>query len=870
MEYAENIVQLLANLISLLLCLFHYISNKRRGWFLAIAFFLCSLLSCYFWNAHLIIMGTSPEGLDWLTYSGWNAAYLVLFILLMGMKSPEERAFFHPLMLVPIPLNALQFMLYLPYGSLLNNLYQVLIGTLLAVFSLQGIIWYCKRWQQGARRPFGCLAVLIFISLEFGMWTTSCLYEPWSQLYYPCSFLCSLDYLFIVWAISRTYNEAGLTGSTSFERKYQRILQLSYLGLMLFGSVGGIFLGIWMRDVMTRHLAQGSASNIYDIIPVVLYVISLILVIFTIGVIFIVFFGHRAAENHKLREERNVAERSNAAKSEFLANMSHEIRTPINAVIGMNEIILRESTEARDRLPAEPEAVRGIFSEISGYAGIISNAGKNLLAIINDILDLSRIEAGKLELRKEIYSLTAVLTDVCNLIRFRAEAKNLSFVVDVSGTLPDKLYGDEIRVRQVILNILNNAVKYTDTGSVTLTVTGSPRIRDPKSLDLTFAVRDTGIGIRPEEMNRLFDKFERTASADSSGEEGTGLGLAIVKNLLNLMDGSIKVDSVWGEGSVFTVTVPQGIVSDEPIGSFLDQLERTPESAQPSHEFFRAPDARILIVDDTRMNLTVAAGLLNSTGIRIDTAASGAEALERTLSVPYDMILMDQRMPEMDGTEAMRRIRAQEGGANQQAPVICLTADAIAGARDRYIAEGFTDYLTKPIDSRALRRALVMYLPQEKIIPVTEAESREAQVPAAEDRFAALRAAGIDAAQGLAFCQHSEELYRSVLREYAGGAAEKSDLLQRYYSAADWKNYAILVHAVKSTSATIGAAGLSEKALRLEQAANSGDTETLRREHAPLLDLYGETARTVLSVCGEDPLPPSESGDGVFEFMPDE
>lgn len=216
-------------------------------------------------------------------------------------------------------------------------------------------------------------------------------------------FLCSLDYLFIVWSISRTFIDQGQVSSTTFDRKYQRILKASYLGLMLVGSVGGVMLGIWMRNVMTQHIDRASETNAYDVIPVVLFVISLILMIFTVAVIFIVYFGQKAAENNVLREARRVAEQSSAAKSEFLANMSHEIRTPINAFMGMNEVILRESTQARENLPEDSEQIRGVFSDISGYAGIINTAGKNLLSIINDILDLSRIEAGKLEIRENEY-----------------------------------------------------------------------------------------------------------------------------------------------------------------------------------------------------------------------------------------------------------------------------------------------------------------------------------------------------------------------------------------------------------------------------------------------------------------------------------
>ena len=287
-----------------------------------------------------------------------------------------------------------------------------------------------------------------------------------------------------------------------------------------------------------------------------------------------------------------------------------------------------------------------------------------------------------------------------------------------------------------------------------------------------------------------------------------------------------------------------------------------------SREYFRAPDAHILIVDDTRMNLTVAEGLLKSTQIRIDTALSGKEALLLTLSNAYDLILMDQRMPEVDGSEALRLIREQEGGLNRQTPVICLTADAIAGARERYLAEGFTDYLSKPINSRALKKTILEYLPREKIFPAAENDPEKA-APGAEDRFAPLRNAGIDVSLGLSFCQHDDTLYRSILWEYGCSAGAKAECLRKDYDTADWKNYAIRIHALKSTSGTIGATRLSHLAAHLEQAAKQENAEAVRQDHAEMLSLYARTADAILSCCTEDIIPSAEDN-GVFEFMPDE
>ena len=734
-DYAENVFQLMADLGALLMCLFYYISNKHRAWLYGLLFFLTGLLSSYYWTTYLIIIGTWPTVSDLVAYSGWDLAYAFLFVLVMHMKSPEERRYFHPLLLIAIPLDLLLLMIYLyspPAEAasqltasihnthLLNNIYLVIICNCAGVSSLQSLLWYWKKKKQNEEvpEPWIALAALLIVLFGFAVLISSNLYGPISVLYYPFSILSSSTYLFLVWAINRSVPHENREAPSDFEQKFQNVLKAASLGIVLVLSLGGILLGIWMRSVIMQNMDPVSAAGIYEIVPIVLFVISLILIIFVVAVIFVVYFSQRAAENSRLREARQIAERSSAAKSEFLAAMSHEIRTPINAVMGMNEVVLRESRQAQDRLPEKSEEVRGVFDDICGYAGIIDTAGKNLLSIINDILDISKIEAGRMEIREDHYKLSSVLNDVCNLIGIRAKARDLDFRMDVEDCLPDCLYGDAIRVRQIMLNILNNAVKYTERGSVTLSVyTDAEAVFETgETINLIISVKDTGIGIREEALNRLFHKFERIGVSESEGVEGTGLGLTIVKNLLDMMGGSIRVESRYGIGSLFIVTIPQKIVDPAAIGDFRERFERSAETVDVPQELFRAPSARILIVDDTRMNLTVAEGLLKRTDMQIDTASGGEEALQLTLAIPYDLILMDQRMPGMDGIEAMHLIRAQEGGVNRQTPIICLTADAVSGAKKRYLAEGFTDYLSKPIDSLALRKKLIAYLPPEKII----------------------------------------------------------------------------------------------------------------------------------------------------------
>ena len=576
----------------------------------------------------------------------------------------------------------------------------------------------------------------------------------------------------------------------------------------------------------------------------------------------------------QLNEAKATAEHANTAKSEFLASMSHEIRTPINAVLGMNEMVLRESLQARDQVPKEQPELRTYLTNISNYAGNIDSAGKNLLAIINDILDFSKIESGKMEITEADYKFSSVLNDISNMVSFKAKDKGLSFQIEVDKDLPDGLYGDELRVRQIMTNLLGNAVKYTKEGGVTLYV-GKQKddvVENDKTMHLVISVKDTGIGIKKEDIDKLFQKFERVDLQQNSTVEGSGLGLAITKNLLDLMNGSISVESVYGQGSVFTAVLPQRIVSTEAVGDFKMKFEKSVQEAKVYQESFRAPDAHILIVDDTRMNLTVAVGLLKKTQIEIDTAASGLEAIGLTKTISYDLILMDQRMPGMDGTETMKRIKAQENGANTETPFICLTADAVSGARSHYLSEGFTDYLTKPIDSKALERMLLKYLPKEKVSIVSNDENANANKEKQSqevDEYKAMRQAGIDPEVGLRFCQNDKELYTSIILDYAQSSVEKIQNIEAFYKNSDWKNYGISVHALKSTSKTIGALDLSERALRLEKAANDENVDIIHAEHDNMLAQYKKVVEAI-NTANSNSNENSKQEDDVLEFSPED
>ena len=604
------------------------------------------------------------------------------------------------------------------------------------------------------------------------------------------------------------------------------------------GSVAGIVAADFAEGWVNGQLEGQTAATIRS------GLIILALMLLGAAAICLVIVRPYVKQQEQLLEEKVLAESANHAKSEFLASMSHEIRTPINAVLGMNEMILRESRQGRELPAGQAEEVREAFDQIGAYAGEVDSAGRSLLTIINDILDFSKIEAGKMELVKGRYQLGTMLNDVCNMIAFKAKEKGLEFIQEADSGLPDSLYGDEVRVREIITNVLNNAVKYTEQGHVRMKV--HARDLTGSTVRLVFTVEDTGVGIRQEDMNKLFTRFGRLDLQRNSTVEGSGLGLVITRNLLDMMDGTIGVESEYGKGSVFTVTIPQRVAGSESEG----EAPAAPAENAGYGGSFRAPEARVLIVDDTKINLTVTSSLLKNTEIGIDTALSGAGALALAAEKPYDVIFMDQRMPEMDGTETLRRIREMKDCPNHATPVVCLTADAITGAKERYLAEGFSDYLSKPVGSRQLEAVLRKFLPAEKILDAAEPEpgKAEAEPPARTeggDCYGPLREAGINPVTGLHYCQEDRELYHTLLTEYEREYPEKAEALRRNYEDRNWKDYGIGAHSLKSSSRMLGAQELSETAALLEAAADAGDEETIRREHRQAMARYETTVRAV-------------------------
>lgn len=557
----------------------------------------------------------------------------------------------------------------------------------------------------------------------------------------------------------------------------------------------------------------------------------------------------RLQEEQHLKEDLRVAQAASEAKSSFLSNMSHEIRTPINAVLGMDEMILRESDD----------------TEIRRYATDIKSAGNTLLSLVNDILDFSKIEAGKMDILPVQYQLGSMINDLVNMLSGKAEEKGLELILKIDEKIPSILFGDEIRIKQCATNILTNAVKYTEKGSVTLRM-GFEDV-DETHIRLQVRVVDTGIGIRKEDLGKLFSPFERIEEIRNRTIEGTGLGMSITKKLLAMMDTKLVVESEYGKGSDFSFEVVQEVIDRRPIGDFVQSYRDAVDSMERYHESFHAPDAKVLIVDDTRINLTVIRSLLKATQLNVDTAESGRETLRKVTQEKYDIIFLDHRMPEMDGIETLQAMQTLEGNKNTDTPCIALTANAVSGAREEYLKAGFIDYLTKPVESGKLEKMLIGYLPAEKVIrpgderwkdpvgngkekegaadPVSGTEDRSedpAEKDGADDlpedqRKLLMQVTGIDRDLAIKNCGGAEVL-PEVLRDFYISIEEKADQIETYAADGDYRNYTVLVHALKSSARLIGAMPLSEAAAYLEQCGNDENAEEIREKTPALLSLY--------------------------------
>ncbi len=543
--------------------------------------------------------------------------------------------------------------------------------------------------------------------------------------------------------------------------------------------------------------------------------------------------------NEQAEEARAEAIAANAAKGRFLAHMSHEIRTPINAVLGMDTMILRESREM----------------QIKEYALDIQNAGQTLLALINEILDFSKIESGKLDIVLVEYDFSSLIHDISNMIKAKANAKKLELKIHVDEKLPSKLLGDDVRIRQVLVNLLNNAVKYTQSGTVSLKVDGR---QEGRKVYFDFSVEDTGIGIREEDIEKLFKEFERIEEKRNRNIEGTGLGINITTQLLHLMGSRLQVESVYGKGSRFFFTLEQQIIDSTPVGNLEERLKKmTTEYSYMAA--FTAPNAKVLVVDDNATNHKVFVSLLKFTKINVDVADSGKACLELITKKKYDLIFLDHMMPEMDGIETIHRMKQMEQNLCDRTPVIALTANAITGAKEMYLAEGFDAFLPKPINPEKLEQMILRLLPRELLLFEAEEDGTETSAeevksdkdnsPVMEEELPMVD--GIDWSYGLMHLPDRELLQDTVNDFYKTLEAEASFLQSLYEERQNQEKlsqYRIKVHAMKSTANLIGATVLGGMAKLLENAARDGDVDRIEALHDIFLTEW-RSYKEKLKVC---------------------
>lgn len=618
----------------------------------------------------------------------------------------------------------------------------------------------------------------------------------------------------------------------------------------LLGSLIVLFFTTVIIDIVKKHI-QEYLYVAYGIVGVLLTSILQILQslnrnrlfngsIICVGCMFLLVMACVQAILDIVRsnQEKKQALYESEAKAKFLASMSHEIRTPINAVLGIDELIAKESTE----------------SNIKEYAEDIRVAGRSLLAIINDILDFSKIEAGRMSIVPMEYDLASVINDSCSMMRVKADEKGLAFKTICDESLPSRLFGDEVRIRQILTNLLSNAIKYTHEGSVTLLIGGKKD--DSGHYLLEIVVKDTGIGIKKEHIPLLFDSFSRVDENTTHKIEGTGLGLSIVHSLVELMHGTIQVNSQYGKGSIFTANIPQGIISDLPIGNLTNAYNN--QHISYTSDDLVAPNASILVVDDVPVNIKVFCGLLKDTMIHVDTATSGREALRKIRSSIYDIIFLDHMMPDLDGIETLKLIKENAEIKRRNTPIIMLTANAILGAKEEYLQQGFDDYLSKPIQKDRLMKLIRQYLPDELIL--TQENLREQQ----EDKPIIERIDFLNTELGLSFYGGDVDFYLEIVEAVL--EADYSNKIQNYYEMEDWHNYQILVHSLKSSSKSIGAEDLSTKALALEGAAKTGDIAFIHENHEDFMQTYLILLSNIRKLFSE-PFSVTSESDNSFNIL---
>ena len=764
-------------------------------------------------------------------------------------------------------------------GYNVGSVYEVSLFTILMTFPILLLLYYEYDYGDDHRRLFDTFTIGLFLAffIQLGLYITKTV-EVEYLIIFTYAYSIVAYAMFFACTIAKHYVNKNLS----------YLAEALGLFIVLTCCVIDIFIDTNdINELKGSYLRYGFAA--YCIIMVIVIIVRLIDDIVQKARVSSEMLKKQVdimeSQNKKLREAKKEADEAkkqaqvaNKAKSDFLARMSHEIRTPINAIIGMDAMILRDSKEA----------------ETLSYAKDIERASNNLYAIINDILDFSKIESGKMDIVEAPYNLKSMIHDCIGMVMMRAKSKRLSIDLKNDTNVPANLIGDAIRIRQIINNILTNAIKYTDYGSVTLFVGYAPleevnkeediefiggSLDNRKVINLIIQVTDTGQGMKKEDLSNLFHIFQRINIERNYAIEGTGLGLSISKQLIDLMGGSIEVESEYGVGSTFTVTIPQKVDGEEKIGDIASLKNEDVYEENRHISFAVNEEVRILIVDDIQSNIKVLEGLLKNTGIMIDYCDNGNTAIALTRNTNYDLIFLDHMMPGKDGVETFKEIKADKDNLNRETPIIMLTANAVNGAKKEYLNMGFDDYLAKPIIEMQLEAMIRKYIPSECIEDVSHDNSwhdnyKWYDKPKISDNFDKIineknianenvvedsnnsnnndnnnnnsnnninnnnteEIDYIDEAVGLQYCGGIKELYEELKGDFV--KENKLDNLIKTYKALDFDNYRIIVHSLKSTSLTIGAVNFSALCKEIERGVKEGNTDIAIQKNDYLVESY--------------------------------
>lgn len=612
---------------------------------------------------------------------------------------------------------------------------------------------------------------------------------------------------------------------------FYHILQVNYL-----------MLGLGTFFILYKLIFQGEWQNFTShdsSIAVTIRIFSVYLVQF----LMIMLIKRQQRTQRLIEQKAGEAKAAAQAKEDFLANMSHEIRTPMNAITGMVELALRNDA---------------LQDQEKEYLYNIRAAGEDLVSIIDDILDITKIDSGNLEISEDEYEITSLIHDAVNVIQVMLGEKPVVLLVNVSPDIPIRLRGDGVRIKQIIINLLSNAAKYTDKGTIRMDVESVPVDGESGKIDLKVRVADTGIGMSEKQLEDLFTKFKQADGNSSRARGGSGLGLAISKRLVELMQGTLRAKSELGKGSEFIITVRQEVIDARPCIEADPQIVQAPafqkeeravhrenRKKKSRQTTFTAPTARVLLVDDNKVNLKVAEGLLRPYKICIETADSGRQAIEMVQNRVYDLIFMDHMMPQMDGVEATKIIRSLDGERFREVPVIALSANAVRGAKEMFLEAGMNDFVAKPIEMRVMDRTLRKWLPEDKIISNKNAEEAAFKEELASDMKTNPKVnpllwqmEGIDVVVGMKYSDGDADLYRDILSDYMDTIEEKADIIERSVDEGDLETYTIEVHSLKSTSKSIGALELSELAKDLEANGKNKEWGPIIARTPALLSMY--------------------------------